>query len=257
MASNIVGSKILAAVGVLALLAVGFFFVMAGNGNGTDEEEETPDANPRVTLIQAGSVGGETEVSTVGEVRSVSEATLRAKRTGEITRLSVEPGARVSAGTILAQMENATELAQVEQARASLQAQEAALAKTISGTRQEQLDILDINVTNADQALAEAKATAVNAYKSTFTLAADAVLSKADNFFRDPRTARPNFIPNSANYDESIALENDRVAIGQVLTLWSARAQSISTGADLDEELDVAEDSLKKLKHSLIRLVIL
>jgi len=55
-------------------------------------------------------------VSLVGTVRAVSEAQIQAERGGRVTSVRVKAGDFISAGTIIATLENASEYASLLQA---------------------------------------------------------------------------------------------------------------------------------------------
>ncbi|MDP2650046.1 MAG: hypothetical protein Q8P16_00585 [bacterium] len=84
---------------------------------GTGEEADT---QPRlVRVMSVAELGGEgATFDTVGEVKSQSQADLRAKKAGIITNVYAKVGSRVSAGAVIAAIENAAQVAAVQQAQA-------------------------------------------------------------------------------------------------------------------------------------------
>jgi multidrug efflux pump subunit AcrA (membrane-fusion protein) len=248
--------KWLAIAGVVLVFALFvFLFSRAGsNEAGVATPDETA-RQVRVASISALSSSGE-GLTLLGELRSQSEAELRIVRGGEVTAVHVQAGDSVSAGTVLASVKNSAEQAAVTQARGALSAAQAQLDKLRAGTRQEDLDVLASQEVGASQSLTEANAAAVNAFRQAYTLAESAVFGTADNFFRNPRTVRPNFAPISANIEEARALEDERVEIGDLLETWKADTVTVSAGNAVNS-LESARTRLNRVKQFLDQVSIM
>src|SRR5262245_25053630 len=78
-----------------------------------------------------------------GTVSSKSEATVRAESGGRVTAVYRNLGDAVAAGTIVAELDHASQSAALLQAQGAQAAAEAALAKVQKGTRTEQLGNLE------------------------------------------------------------------------------------------------------------------
>ncbi|HMA79171.1 MAG TPA: HlyD family efflux transporter periplasmic adaptor subunit, partial [Candidatus Paceibacterota bacterium] len=101
-------------IGVLVLLLVGAGRFFAGS---TADVEPAVEAQPTlVTLTSAAASASERRGGYIGTVRSVDEAEIQTEVSGQVTSVRVRPGEVVSAGSIIATLENASEQAAVLQA---------------------------------------------------------------------------------------------------------------------------------------------
>ena len=102
---------------VLVALYAGALFAFS-NGESAEKENERL---PEVSLISVYDLRATLPpLSLIGTVRSETEATALAEASGQITRIAVTLGSSVSAGTIIAEIENAVARAQVLQAEGAL-----------------------------------------------------------------------------------------------------------------------------------------
>ncbi|MBL7045913.1 MAG: hypothetical protein ISR99_02700, partial [Parcubacteria group bacterium] len=114
----------------------------------------------------------------IGRVRSQSEANLRVETTGEVVSVYNSVGDFVNAGKIIAEISNASERASVLQAEGGVEQAEASLEKLKRGTRDEELSILDINLSKAEDAYSSSRLSAVNTLLSAYSIIDDAILGK-------------------------------------------------------------------------------
>lgn len=168
---------------VLVALYAGALFAFS-NGESAEKENERL---PEVSLISVYDLRATLPpLSLIGTVRSETEATALAEASGQITRIAVTLGSSVSAGTIIAEIENAVARAQVLQAEGALAGAEAGLQKTSGATREEQLAILETNKNSAENSLRNAHDTARNTLLSAYASIDDALRQKTDVMFNDP-----------------------------------------------------------------------
>lgn len=97
------------------------------------------------------------QVSVTGNVKPVESIDLSFEKSGKINFIGVEVGDKVSRGQILIQIDNSELKSQLEQAKASRDVQKAKLDELNKGTRPEELQIAQTNVTNAQKTLADAQ----------------------------------------------------------------------------------------------------
>lgn len=233
---------------VAALAVASLFFALSRN----KAVEEQPVVDTRA--VKVASVAALTQESTLtltGEVRSESEAELRAETGGQVTGVYVKAGQYVGAGTILAETENASQRAAVLSAQGSVAAARASLAKIQGGARTEDRTAASAQEKTAQTSLEQAKISAVAAYTQSLSLVEDAVLSKSDNFFDRPLTVRPSFRVKTASYNESLALEQERVAIADMLNAWSSDTKTNNAQNNPDAALANAQDRIKRIKRFL------
>ncbi len=235
----------------LVLLAGGIYALERGNGA---VEEASSDV--RIPVVEVATIAALSEdtapLIVLGEVRSVRQAELRPDKPGEVTRVNVRVGQTVAAGTILAEVENGAERAAVVSAQGALAAAEAGLAKARAGARAEDRVSATVQAQNAGAGLASAQDAAQSAIAQSFTLAEDAVLAKTDRFFSNPYTVRPSLRVRSASYDERLAIENERVALGELIRVWRSEATSGRVPpSELLQRLELISNRLTRIKTYL------
>ena len=204
-----------------------------------------------VKVASVASLTQEGTLTLTGEVRSQSEAELRAETGGQVTGVYVKAGQYVGAGTILAETENASQRAAVLSAQGGVAAARASLAKIQGGARTEDRTAASAQEKTAQTSLEQARISAASAYSQALSLSQDAVIGKSDNFFDRPLTVRPNFKVNTASFDESTVLETERVAIGDLLNAWNNQVRANAAQKNPDTTLAEAQDRIKRIKHFL------
>lgn len=207
----------------------------------------------RVTVasVAALSQSGGIPLTALGEVRSASQAELRAQKTAEVTGVYVRAGQYIAAGTVLAELKNAEERAAVLSAEGILAAAKAARDRVRSGDRAEDKASIAVQATSAQITLMAAEDAARTAYTQAYTLAQDALYAKADTFFSNPYTVRPSFRVRSASYDEGEVLVRERVALGALFDVWKKYTEDALPTPELDARLTEAAGSLERLKTYL------
>lgn len=95
------------------------------------------------------------EVSVTGRVKAAQSVDLAFETGGKIASVKTAVGNKVTNGQILASMENGSLSAQLAQAQATLQKEEAAFAQLEAGTRPEEIQIAQTAVTNAEKSLTD------------------------------------------------------------------------------------------------------
>ncbi|MEI6864161.1 MAG: HlyD family efflux transporter periplasmic adaptor subunit [Candidatus Adlerbacteria bacterium] len=192
---------------------------------------------PQVSHVRIASVASLSSqtagpLPVTGTVTSLNEAVILAQSSGEVVVLNRELGDYVSAGTIIAQLENSSQRAAVLQAQGAYDAAQAIFANT-SGT----------NATNSGISAAQAKQNVINAQNAAdtslqglYSVLDDAVHTKADLLFVDPHT-NPKLILTVSDSQLLITLQNER---GQLdLTLANASTLANKTSRT-DTDADIA-----------------
>lgn len=236
-------------VAIVVVLGIGGL-VFALTRDTSPQQAPTVDTHA-VKVASVASLSEEGTLTLTGEVRSQSEAELRAETGGQVTGVYVKAGQYVGAGTILAETENASQRAGVLSAQGAVAAAQASLAKIQGGARAEDRTAASAQQESSQTSLEQARISAASSYSQAFNMAEDAVLSKADNFFNNPLTVRPHFKIKTASYDESLALEQERVAIGDLLNTWRNETTTNIAQNDPDIALANAQDRIKRIKRFL------
>lgn len=128
---------------VFAVLGVYFYF-------------RGPQKSPyEFTTVSRGNVVQ--EVSVTGRVKSAESVDLSFEKSGKVAVINVAVADKVTAGQILASLNNADAQAQLAQAQATLLKEQTTLAQLKAGTRAEEIQIAQTAVSNAEKSLADAQ----------------------------------------------------------------------------------------------------
>lgn len=210
---------------VVAIASGGIFFATQNGAPTTD----TTTAERGVHTQSVASFNGAGSLSLVGSVAAIDRAEIRAEIGGRVTSVRTELGDSVSAGTIIATLENSAQQAAVLQAEG---AYEAALAAAEQG---------NVSVSEARNSLATAQNGAVNAYTAAYNTVNSALLNDIDTFFANPQAQTvPGLRLQGGGYTSY--LNNERVAFRSMLDDWRTSANSLSASSDLESALLDAEE---------------
>lgn len=196
------------------------------------------------TVTQGNVVESVNEPATVQAENNVA---LSFQEAGQIAAVNVTEGEQVSAGTVLASLNQSALQAGVEQANAALAAAQAQLDSLASGTRPEQLAIDQTAVSNA-------VATLSASIQSAYTAASDAVTNQTDNMFTTPQNGNPVLLIQNPNSQLTINIQGQRVAIGTALGNFYAALNS--TSSDPTSLFGVANTTLSQIQTYLDELAL-
>lgn len=203
-----------------------------------------------VTPVRELAATGAT-IPTTGTVTSRSEARIRTQTQGEVTRVYRTVGDRVSAGSVIAELGNASERASVVQAQGQLEAAQAQLAEIRAGARTEQRAILTENVASAERALAEARTSARNTLYNSRSTLDTAIRIRADAVFSNPQGDDPQLVFNATD----LRLANDvtfrRRKLQTQLAEWNATVDQLSNDSDVRRHLNDAETIVQTVRTFL------
>ncbi|KKS29115.1 MAG: hypothetical protein UV60_C0010G0012 [Parcubacteria group bacterium GW2011_GWA2_43_11] len=219
-----------------------------------NDEAVSPDEVrvPSVVVTSVAVLSAETEPFVLlGEVRSVSQAELRAQKSGEVTQVYVRPGQFVKAGAILAEISNQSERAAVLSAQGMVAAAKAQLDKINAGARTEDKTSSVVQSQAAQLSLQTSKQSARSAYSQAYTLAQDALFAQADDFFSNPYTVNPSFRIRTASFDEKQVIEKERIEIAKILESWKQKTATPISDEALETRLVEAEKDLERIKTFL------
>lgn len=224
---------------LLALLIAAVFALQ-----GAPETEPVAEDGRGVRIARVGSFGESGALSLVGTVEAIDQATVQAEVGGRVTGVRVELGDRVSAGQIIATLENASQYAAVLQAEGSYEAALAAAAQS------------DISVNQAEVALTEARNSAVNVARAAYTAANSAVHNQIDTFFTTPDA---QFTPGLRleGYGYTSYLNNERVAFQTILPQWRNEVNTLNAEGNLRGALSDAEQRIERVIEMVDTFIIL
>jgi multidrug efflux pump subunit AcrA (membrane-fusion protein) len=218
----------LSALALLFIAFIGFKFF----GDSGDGVEVPPAALTQVSVLSVAELGSKASFDTVGKVEAVSEANLQAEAGGRVTSVSVKVGDSVSAGRVLATIENNSQSAALTQAQGAYEAALAASAQS------------GVGVNEASTVLLSAKNGAVNTYRQSYNTVNSAIYNNIDLFFSAPQSTLPGL--KLSGQGNTASINNERVAYQQLLSEWQTRSNTISTESDLRAELSYARARLDR-----------
>lgn len=237
---------------IIILVAIAAIFLIVILVPRDEIEEVLVTSDRLVTLINVANSSTETSpLSVTGSVRSQSEAQLRTETQGEVIGVYTEAGRFVTAGTVIAELRNTSERAAVQQAQAALEAARANLEKGTGGARTEERTILEINVTNAENAYTSAKEGAVNTLEIAYAAIDDAISARTDGLFSNPESNNPTFSLATSRSETVNALRQTRIAINEILSREASAQLSLSTESDLVAELNTTLEELRTIEGFL------
>jgi len=161
----------LISIGIFVLLVI-FIFFLRGN----------QEAEYSLAIVERGMI--REEVSVTGRVQSAGRIDLSFRATGNVSNIMVENGDEVKTGQILASLENNDLWSQLEQVQASLDAEIAQLNELKKGTRQETINIKQIELLKAQQDLNNYYQTVINSLNDAYAKSEEAIkIDVKDVFF--------------------------------------------------------------------------
>jgi HlyD family secretion protein len=163
--------KIFFLAGGIALLVV-FIFVFSKNDNELGYSSD---------FVQRGPL--REEVSATGKVESAGRIDLSFRTTGNVSKILVENGDEVKKGQVLASLENNDLWAQLEQAQANLEAEVAHLNELKKGTREETINVKQIELSKARQDLNNYYETVINTLNDVYAKSEEAIKINTKDIF--------------------------------------------------------------------------
>lgn len=213
----------------LASLFVVFIGYKMFSGKAPETAEVTAPAT-QVEVLSVAELGASASFDTVGKVEAVSEANLQTESGGRITAVNVKVGDSVSAGAVLATLENSAQRAALVQAQGSYEAALAASAQS------------GVGVNEAGTALTNAKNGAVNTYRQSYNTVNNMVYGNIDTFFSTPQGS----IPGLKIDGNATVMNSERIAYQTILPEWQNRSNSITTESNLVAELGYAKAQVER-----------
>lgn len=179
-----------------------------------------------------GSVGGTVvmepkdfivKLSVVGTVEAPETANLGFSQSGRIARVNAKVGDFVSAGSVLANIENGDLQASLMQKQAVLEKEKANLATKIQGTRPEELSI-------SEQKYKDALSAYITALHTAYFKTEEAVLTNIDDVFKNGTSVNPTIQIVNDDYRLEIDINLKRLKLTEKLSEW----KDVMSGLDLD-----------------------
>ncbi len=243
----------------VGIASAALILVIAGVSSLFGGSESLAAPAPQVHSVEVKSVAElsnqTSPLSVVGQVSSKSEATVRAERSGQVTGVYKTLGDPIAAGSVAAELENASERAAVLQAQGAVEAAEANLSKITGGARSEQRAILESNRTNASASLDAAQAVGVNTLLSAYATADNAIRGTTDKMFTNPEGHSPIFNVTSSDSQLSMKIENVRPVISGYLKRETLASLTLSASSNLSVEISATETEMRAIRSFLDMII--
>jgi RND family efflux transporter MFP subunit len=217
--------------GALLIVVIGVLLIVFS----VDSKDDSSKVVSNYSLVELTTpseyIGGQ-KLSVIGTVRAFSEALITTEQAGRVVSVNVELGQEVTAGKILATLENASERASVLQAEGVYDAAVAAAAQS------------NVGVNEAKTILRNAENEAASTFKSAYNSVNVIVRNSIDDFFADGDSRIPGLRIDGKNLTSQMNAE--RINYQTLLLDWEDKAGSISVSSDLYTELQYAEQSVQR-----------
>jgi HlyD family secretion protein len=201
-------------------------------------------------------------VSVTGNTTSTNSVSLAFQNGGTIASVMANLGDRVSAGEVIVSVNTGDLQAQLQQAQANVDAQNAQLQKLLAGATPQSIAISQTALATANQNLASTYLGVANTITDANTKSVDAVVNQLAPFFSNPQSQNPQltFPINDSQLLNNI--QTERVQAGSDLSAWAtelAGVSAMSTGPTLDiamqnaqAHLTVMQSLMKDMTNALI-----
>lgn len=163
--------KIFFLIGGVVLLFILIFFFSRGD-NGLEYSS---------AFVQRGPI--REEVSATGKVQPVGRIDLSFRATGKVSKILVENGDKVKTGQVLAYLENDDLWAQLKQAQASLEAEIAQLNELKRGTREETINLKQLELSKAKEDLSNYYQTVINSLNDAYAKSEEGIKIDTKDIF--------------------------------------------------------------------------
>ncbi|MCH7529988.1 efflux RND transporter periplasmic adaptor subunit [Patescibacteria group bacterium] len=227
-------------ISALLIVAIGGLVFVAVKDDGPQYDTAIAE---RKDLIQ--------EVSIIGRVVAAQHVDLAFEKIGRVAWVGVDVGDRVSKNQALVRLENGDVVALMNQAEANLKIQKATLSDLVKGSSEEEINVQKVKVANAEVSIQEAKQNLVDNIQDAFTKSDDAIRNKVDQFISNPNGTSPqmDFTISSSQLKNDI--EQERVNIKSILSLWQSSLLNLSTVSVLDLYTTETKTNLNSIKGFL------
>lgn len=174
---------------------------------------------PEVKVSQVANLSSGAGFAITGSVEALAEAQLKAEAGGRVTVVTTEIGKFVSAGQVIATLDNASERASLLGAQG---AYEAALAANRQGT---------LGIAEATTGLETAKRNAVTGNASGYNIVSGVVRTTVDAFFSNPTSPLPGLRIDGKG--STSAINAARVALESSLAKWQNESSSLTPAGNI------------------------
>lgn len=228
----------------MIVVLLGYFLFFRDNGNSYDLVSVT-----RRNLAE--------DVAITGNVKAAESVILSFERTGRISAVYAEAGARVFAGQIIAALNATDETLALRQAEASLAVEEATLTELKRGSRSEDIVIARTKVTNAEKSLADARQSLRDYLNDAYSKSNNAIGVYIDQFFSNPKTNNVQLNIVVSDIQLKTSLEIGRQLVENKFVDWQnllidlPDINLLNSASQVESYLTVIRDFLEKMAQAV------
>jgi HlyD family secretion protein len=168
-------------------------------------------------------------VSITGNVTSTKDADLAFENGGTIAAVYKNEGDHVVAGNVIAKLDTQDLEAQLAEAQANVDAQNATLKKLQAGPTPENIAVSQTALNTAAQMLQNSYASVPNAIASAYTSANDAVRNQLSTFFTNAEANNPQLTFPVSNSQLVNNIVSERAESSVELNEWQTEEQGITS----------------------------
>lgn len=190
------------------------------------------------------------EVLVTGKVVAAQSVDMAFETAGRVAEIRVDIGNQVKKGDILAVLSNGDVWGTVLQRQARVDEESARLQEVKRGPRAEDVNIASAEAEGADATYRQATQALVDEIKDAYAVSDDALRSKIDQLYTNPRSVNPEII-SFDNYTLKRSLEDQRVRIGEMLKSWQVEADALSVNSYSSVVLDNARKNVTFMRDFL------
>ncbi len=213
------------------------------------------------------------EVSVTGKVKPSQDVDLAFEKSGKVNKIYIGVGDQVKSGQVLAILDNVDLSAQLAQAQAQVEVQQAALQKLQKGARPEEIEISQVKVTSAQQDINDAQIALVNTkakastdlenlylagkeiLQDAYAKADDAINKQIDDLFTNDASVNPQLTYSVSNLQLENTAKQERVLAGTELSAFKNElADLTSDQSKLDQNLVTVKNHLIVIRNFLSNL---
>jgi RND family efflux transporter MFP subunit len=228
-------SLIVGAIAILVMMLIAVFVARANQA-------------PALTTVHAGKIDLVQEVSVSGKVKAAQSVDLAFEKSGTVARINVKVGDSVKAGTRLGALEAGELYADLAEAEARVETEQATLEELERGLRPEERSVEQAKVSSAESALRDAWLDLKNTLEDTY-IEADNAVKLIDYLLNNPRSSSPTlaFAVTTSNVERRIS--DSRPKIEETLFSWRAEIAKITSDETVaDTAIDHAKINLEKVR---------
>jgi HlyD family secretion protein len=218
---------------VVIVLVAGWYFTHRGS------------TSYQFVTVTQGSI--DQTVSVTGNTTPMQTVSLGFQTSGTIARVNYQLGNSVQAGDVIATLDAASLSAALDQAQATVAAQQATLAGLQAGPQSSTVAESQASLDVAQQNLANLYASIDSAATTAYTSANDATRTQLNTFFSNAETSQPELNFSTSNSQAGVTAVNLRVSASAELNEWQQELAGISASSSPTALSSTLNDDLAHL----------